>query len=233
MNLRTVCQFAVVVTIFALIVSLAGYVLVYIPSFRHMDLSHTLLNIIPQLLIVLLRVGGILMFFLAFSGRLRNGASNAPLFIASGILILIGTLIIGGTSLMSIKPLFEHFSRPRFAYHMGMMFLYFLYGLCFSIFAFSSCGRESSSKALASVIAGICLILMACGVYNFIQIISQYQEHPNQLNMIGSVIMTLGYFAKSSMVLVFMFTYLTSPGQQMGPGEDNQNAEFTGYTDPY
>ncbi|MHC5164589.1 MAG: hypothetical protein ACYSOI_04395 [Planctomycetota bacterium] len=118
MNLKTTCKIALVITLVSVLLTMAGHVLIYLPALiRHLHFS-IIFNAGLGLLASLLKSGGFALFLLALLQRLKNPVANTtPLIALAGILVLLGTLISMGMSMMHIGMLYKHFPFARFLLH--------------------------------------------------------------------------------------------------------------------
>ncbi|MHC5147062.1 MAG: hypothetical protein ACYSOK_08220, partial [Planctomycetota bacterium] len=106
MNLKTTCKIALVITLVSILLATAGHALIYLPvMIKHFHIS-MVLNAGLGLLHTLLKSGGFALFLLALLQRLKNPVANTtPLIALAGILVLLGTLISMGMSMMHIGML--------------------------------------------------------------------------------------------------------------------------------
>ena len=202
MNLKTTCKIALVITLVSVLLTMAGHVLIYLPALiRHLHFS-IIFNAGLGLLASLLKSGGFALFLLALLQRLKNPVANTtPLIALAGILVLLGTLISMGMSMMHIGMLYKHFPFARFLLHAATTGFYFLSGACMGMLILTQISGRSLAKPLAAVTLLVTIIL---GGLIFIS----YGTNAGIFRSIGSAAMSFGYLAILAAELLFLLAWL-------------------------
>ncbi|MHC5161661.1 MAG: hypothetical protein ACYSO4_00840, partial [Planctomycetota bacterium] len=155
---------------------------------RHFHFS-IIFNAGLGLLASLLKSGGFALFLLALLQRLKNPVANTtPLIALAGILVLLGTLISMGMSMMHIGMLYKHFPFARFLLHAATTGFYFLAGAGMGMLILTQISGRSLAKPLAAVTLLVTIIL---GGLIFIS----YGTNAGIFRSIGSAAMSFGYLA--------------------------------------
>ena len=202
MNLKTTCKIALVITLVSVLLTMAGHVLIYLPALiRHLHFS-IIFNAGLGLLASLLKSGGFALFLLALLQRLKNPVANTtPLIALAGILVLLGTLISMGMSMMHIGMLYKHFPFARFLLHAATTGFYFLAGAGMGMLILTQISGRSLAKPLAAVTLLVTIIL---GGLIFIS----YGTNAGIFRSIGSAAMSFGYLAILAAELLFLLAWL-------------------------
>ncbi|MHC5191835.1 MAG: hypothetical protein ACYSOP_06600 [Planctomycetota bacterium] len=207
MNLKTTCKIALVITLVSVLLTMAGHVLIYLPALiRHLHFS-IIFNAGLGLLASLLKSGGFALFLLALLQRLKNPVANTtPLIALAGILVLLGTLISMGMSMMHIGMLYKHFPFARFLLHAATTGFYFLAGAGMGMLILTQISGRSLAKPLAAVTLLVTIIL---GGLIFIS----YGTNAGIFRSIGSAAMSFGYLAILAAELLFLLAWLKQKPQ--------------------
>ena len=209
MNLKNACFIALIMAAISIGLTLLGQGLVYLQVFQHGVHWQISTNIFTGVLAGWLRTGGLLVFLLAMMAWLKNPESNAKtLFVLAGILVLLGSLIGLGMSLMHSVGLHGHLPLFQFMLRMATQLFSFLASLCMSAFAFTMAGRASSAKSPAAVTLAAEVVLGGLVLITTVSNFSQYFSGTNYIHIAGSFAMSLGYFIQLAAVLIFLLAFL-------------------------
>jgi len=195
--------------LFSLLLTGAGYALVFFMQFKGGFHFMNLVSIAFMSGPPMLRLVGIAILLFAFAGRIGKPSSSSAPFILAGILIMVGVafelLPLIRVIIIMVRN-FDISQLAQFGLHRGP---HILSALLISIFAFKQ-GRGASSKTMAKVIAGLCLILVVLLIFNIAQVFRWSNTTSNAMWLTCSLLMAFGLIITNTGVATFMLSFISS-----------------------
>jgi hypothetical protein len=224
MNMKSTAKIILVITIISMILVVAGQILIYIPMLKHFSHWTHSFHMALGPLTNLARIGGWVIFLLAFIIRLYNpNPSIKPLFLLSACIIIFSTILTLAPIPMAAIQLFKYSPRLHFFSYITSNIFYILTGFSTGLFIFTQINNPQVARTSAAITLFGTVILVVLSILSIASLfVYNYLNNPNSLMNAGTIAMMIGHFAINITTILFFIAYLknatkAAPTEQVSP----------------
>jgi len=218
MNLKTAACIAALLVVISIFLSLFGQALTYVPTLRYFHWGNVL-SMGVGVSTMLLSSGGLLVFLLAYTKHgARPSANMKSMYVLAGCLVACSALISVLHTLPTIINLHEHITWFRYSLYLTSTLANLAWEVCLCVFIFLQLDKGPTVKVMAVIALATTVVL--CGVVLLNVLISKPWAFPSILNIVGTVLSTLGFYAGKLGAGLFLLMYLIAPAELAGAAAD-------------